>query len=383
MGHERKRGKLADLNVFLRGGGSDAFSAIVGNTTMLSEVKYVITLDTDTQLPRETAHQFVGAMAHPLNRPRVDPLCAEGDLGRVNEGYGVLQPRIGASLSSTNRSEYARLFGGEAGIDPYTRVVSDVYQDLFYEGSFIGKGIYDVDAFERTLCRRFPENRILSHDLLEGCYVRSGLLSDVQLYEEFPSSYRTDVSRRHRWIRGDWQLATWLLSRVPGPNGGYQRNLLSALSRWKLMDNLRRSLVPVALVLLVLLGWIVLAEPAYWTSVLIFVLATPAVTAVVSELVGQAAGGPLATASHHLLARRKTAISAKRYSRWLPFRTKLISVSMQYGGPMCGCSSRDAGCWNGIPRTRSSASPNRQRLRPGEPALPMRFERCGSHLQLP
>ena len=140
------------------------------------------------------------------------------------------------NLSSTNRSEYARLFGGEAGIDPYTRIVSDVYQDLFYEGSFIGKGIYEIDAFERTLCRRFPENRILSHDLLEGCYVRSGLLSDVELYEEFPFSYRADVSRRHRWIRGDWQLATWLLWRVPGPNGGYQPNLLSALSRWKLMD---------------------------------------------------------------------------------------------------------------------------------------------------
>ena len=284
MGHERKRGKLADLNAFLRGGGSDAFSAIVGNTAVLSEVKYVITLDTDTQLPRETAHQLVGAMAHPLNRPRLDLRCAEGDSDRVTEGYGILQPRVGVNLSSTNRSEYARLFGGEAGIDPYTRIVSDVYQDLFYEGSFIGKGIYDIDAFERTLCRRFPENRILSHDLLEGCYVRSGLLSDVQLYEEFPFSYRADVSRRHRWIRGDWQLATWLLWRVPGPNGGYQPNLLSALSRWKLMDNLRRSLVPVALVLLVLLGWIILPEPAFWTSVVIFVLAIPAVTAVVSDL---------------------------------------------------------------------------------------------------
>ncbi len=226
MGHERKRGKLADLNAFLRGGGSDAFSAIVGNTAVLSEVKYVITLDTDTQLPRETAHQLVGAMAHPLNRPRLDLPCAEGDSRPCYRGvWNSAAADRGESLQHKPVG-YARLFGGEAGIDPYTRIVSDVYQDLFYEGSFIGKGIYEIDAFERTLCRRFPENRILSHDLLEGCYVRSGLLSDVQLYEEFPFSYRADVSRRHRWIRGDWQLASWLLWRVPGPNGGYQPNLL-------------------------------------------------------------------------------------------------------------------------------------------------------------
>ena len=174
-------------------------------------MKYVITLDTDTQLPRDSARQFVGTMAHPLNRPRYDE-----DRQRVVEGYGILQPRVGVSLPGTNRSRYARLYGDEPGIDPYTRAVSDVYQDLFGEGSFIGKGIYDVDAFEQSLKDRFPENRILSHDLLEGCYARAGLLSDVQLYEEYPSRYSADVSRRHRWIRGDWQLAGWLLPRVPG-----------------------------------------------------------------------------------------------------------------------------------------------------------------------
>ncbi|MEO7464667.1 MAG: cyclic beta 1-2 glucan synthetase, partial [Nitrosospira sp.] len=246
MGHERKRGKLADLNGLLRGKGKDAFSLIVGNKAVLPEVKYVITLDTDTQLPRESAHQFIGAMAHPLNRPRLDKACPDGNSTVVTEGYGILQPRVAVSLSSTNRSRYAWLFGGEAGIDPYTRIVSDVYQDLFYEGSFVGKGIYDVDAFEQALCRRFPENRILSHDLLEGCYARAGLLSDVQLYEGFPSRYSTDVSRRHRWIRGDWQLAGWLLWRVPGGDANHNPNPLSVLSRWKLMDNLRRSLVPMA-----------------------------------------------------------------------------------------------------------------------------------------
>ena len=156
-----------------------------------------------------------------------------------------------------NRSRYARLHSNDAGIDPYTRAVSDVYQDWFQEGSFIGKGIYDVDAFEHALAGRFPENRILSHDLLEGCYARSGLLSDVQVYEGYPVSYRVDVSRRHRWIRGDWQIAHWLLPRVPDLEGRSCKNPLTALSRWKLFDNLRRSVAPAALTLLLVLGWLV------------------------------------------------------------------------------------------------------------------------------
>ena len=225
MGYERKRGKLADLNALLRAGNSGArFSVVVGDTTVLSNVKYVITLDTDTQLPRDAARQFVGAMAHPLNRARYDR-----DRGRVCEGYGILQPRVAVSLPGMNRSRYAAMCGSDPGIDPYTRAVSDVYQDLFGEGSFIGKGIYDVDAFELALKGRFPENRILSHDLLEGCYARAGLLSDVQLYEEHPSRYSADVSRRHRWIRGDWQLVRWLLPGVPGPDGHLQKNPLSAV----------------------------------------------------------------------------------------------------------------------------------------------------------
>lgn len=302
MGQERKRGKLADLNSLLRGAGGDAFCLIVGNTAVLPTVKYVITLDTDTQLPRETAHQLIGAMAHPLNRPRLDTMSADGDAMLVTEGYGILQPRVAVSLSSTNQSRYAWLFGGEAGIDPYTRVVSDVYQDLFYEGSFIGKGIYDVDAFEQTVCRRFPENRILSHDLLEGCYARAGLISDVQLYEGFPSRYSADVSRRHRWIRGDWQLASWLLWRVPGALESYHPNPLSALSRWKLMDNLRRSLVPVALTLLLLLGWMALAHAWFWTLIVIGALAIPAVIDVISDLLKKPA--EVAWRSHTITSMR-------------------------------------------------------------------------------
>ena len=276
MGYERKRGKLADLNALLQGSiqADERFSLVVGDRSVLTSVKYVITLDTDTELPRDAAWQFVGAMAHPLNRARYDE-----NQGRVCEGYGVLQPRVAVSLPGMNRSRYAAMCGSEPGIDPYTRTVSDVYQDLFGEGSFIGKGIYDVAAFEQTLRGRFPENRILSHDLVEGCYLRSGLLSDVMLYEEYPSRYNADVSRRHRWIRGDWQLLRWLFPGVPGLDGQRQRNPLSGLSRWKIFDNLRRSLVPAALTLLLLAGWMVLPVPWFWTLAVLGVILVPSALA--------------------------------------------------------------------------------------------------------
>ncbi len=274
MGYERKRGKLGDLNALLRGGADDRFSLLVGRTDVLTKVQYVITLDTDTQLPRDAAWQCVGALAHPLNRARYD-----AGRQRVCAGYGILQPRVAVSLPGANRSWYARLYGSEAGIDPYSRAVSDVYQDLFQEGSFIGKGIYDVDAFERSLEGRFPDNQILSHDLLEGCYARAGLLSDVQLYEDYPARYSADVSRRHRWIRGDWQLLRWLLPRVPGLGGRRQKNPLSALSRWKIFDNLRRSLVPPALTLLLLLGWTASAAAWFWTLVVIGIILLPTLLA--------------------------------------------------------------------------------------------------------
>ncbi|TVR58348.1 MAG: cyclic beta 1-2 glucan synthetase, partial [Candidatus Competibacteraceae bacterium] len=271
MGYERKRGKLADLNALLRGDAQERFSRVVGDPALLSNVKYVITLDTDTQLPRDAAWQLVGAMAHPLNRARYD-----ADQQRVCEGYGILQPRVAVSLPGANRSRFARLYGSDAGIDPYTHAVSDVYQDWFQEGSFIGKGIYEVDAFEQAVNGRFPENRILSHDLLEGCHARSGLLSDVQLYEDYPASYSADVSRRYRWIRGDWQIARWLLPQVPGLDGRPRKNPLSALSRWKLADNLRRSLAPAALTLLLVLGWTVLESPGFWTLAVLGILLIPA-----------------------------------------------------------------------------------------------------------
>ncbi|MDQ1336094.1 MAG: cyclic beta,2-glucan synthetase, partial [Thermodesulfobacteriota bacterium] len=280
MGYERKRGKLAELNSFLRGGPRECFPLIVGHTDGLEKVKYIITLDTDTQLPRDVAWQLVGAMAHPLNLPRYDE-----DRQRIYAGYGILQPRVAVSLSGMNRSRYARMWGNDAGIDPYTRVVSDVYQDLFGEGSFIGKGIYDIDAFEQALKGRFPENRILSHDLIEGCYARAGLLSDVQLYEEYPSRYSADVNRRHRWIRGDWQLLRWLLPGDSGPDARFQKNPLSVLSRWKVFDNLRRSLSPLALTLLLLIGWTVSPRPWFWTLAVLGIILIPVLISSLMDLI--------------------------------------------------------------------------------------------------
>ena len=275
MGWERKRGKLEQFNALLMaaradqaggtapsaggpppGGGAafndaaKAFSDIVGELSILGTIRYVITLDTDTQLPRDAAHLLIGNLAHPLVRPTYDP-----DKGRVVDGWAVLQPRTSISLTSTSGSLFTRLYAGEAGIDPYTREISDVYQDLFGEGSFVGKGIYDVEAFAKAVGGRFPENKILSHDLLEGCHARSALVTDVDFIEEHPISYVQEASRRHRWTRGDWQIAGWLLPRVPGPSGTRQRNPLSLLSLWKLFDNLRRSLLPTALIALLLGGW--------------------------------------------------------------------------------------------------------------------------------
>ena len=291
MGHERKRGKLGDLNALLRGGGHDRFAIIVGDIAALAGVRYVITLDTDTQLPRDAARKFIATMAHPLNRPR---LGGHPDAPRVVGGYGILQPRVGVSLAAASRTRYVRLFGGDAGIDPYTRAVSDIYQDLFGEGSFIGKGIYDVDAFERVLGDRLPQDRVLSHDLLEGGYARSGLISDVELIEASPARYDVDAKRRHRWMRGDWQIAAWALPRVPTalhvlgaehPQTVYGRNPLSTLSRLKILDNLRRSLVPGGQVILLGLGWAALAQPLTWTLAVVTAVFAPMLIGLAGDLV--------------------------------------------------------------------------------------------------
>ncbi|HEY2650167.1 MAG TPA: cyclic beta 1-2 glucan synthetase, partial [Puia sp.] len=267
MGYERKRGKLAEMNALLRGTGQEKFMLIVGDPAVFELVKYVITLDTDTHLPRDAAWKITGTMAHPMNHPHYSDRKQ-----RVVEGYGILQPRVAVSQPSNESTPFARLHGNEPGIDPYTRAISDVYQDLFGEGSFIGKGIYEVDAFEKALANRFPENRILSHDLLEGSYARCGLLSDIQLYEAYPVRYDVDMKRRHRWIRGDWQIASWMLPWVPGPKRRILRNPISPLSKWKIFDNLRRSLLPIALLAMLLFGWITSHSPVFWTLAVLSIL---------------------------------------------------------------------------------------------------------------
>lgn len=286
MGYERKRGKLEQFNALLRGENPQAFSDIVGDVSVLPLIQYVITLDTDTQLPHDAAQALVGNIAHPLNRPIYD-----ATLGRIVEGYAILQPRVAISLLSANQSLFTQLYAGEAGIDPYTREVSDVYQDVFSEGSFVGKGIYDVDAFREAVDGRFPENLILSHDLLESGYARSALVSDVILVEEHPVSYTMEMSRRHRWIRGDWQLLGWLRSRIDEPVAKDANktqkvaNPLSELSIWKLFDNLRRSLVPIALLSLLVGGWLLGPEPAlFWLLWVIALLIFPVVIQTITAM---------------------------------------------------------------------------------------------------
>ncbi|MHB1083529.1 MAG: GH36-type glycosyl hydrolase domain-containing protein [Thiobacillus sp.] len=287
MGYERKRGKLEQFNALLRGEAKTAFPEIVGDASILGSIQYVITLDTDTQLPRDSARTLLGNLAHPLNRPVYD-----ADKGRIVEGYAILQPRASISLTSAGQSRFTKLFAGESGIDPYTREVSDVYQDIFGEGSFIGKGIYDVDAFRQAVDGRFPENLILSHDLLESGYARSALVTDIDLIEEHPASYAIEASRRHRWIRGDWQLAGWLLPRVPGPPAApgtktkRQPNPLSALSVWKLFDNLRRSLVSPSLLALLIGGWLLGPGSAwFWTLLVVGVVLLPTVLGTAIDLI--------------------------------------------------------------------------------------------------
>ncbi len=282
MGYERKRGKLGELNSLLRGGAKNCFSIIVGNEKVYRAVKYVITLDTDTQLPRGAAWKLIGLMAHPLNLPVYDEKKK-----RIVKGYGIIQPRIAISLQGSKRSLYTRMHENDSGIDPYTRLTSDLYHDIFSEGSFIGKGIYEVDTFEKVLNNRFPENRILSHDLLEGSYVRCGFASDVLLYEEYPSQYSTDSSRRHRWIRGDWQIGNWFLPWVPDAKGKLQSNAISALSRWKIFDNLRRSLIPIAFLLILILCWTVLHSLFFWTLLIIAIVIIPSLSISVWDLINK------------------------------------------------------------------------------------------------
>ena len=270
MGWERKRGKLHELNRLLRGATDTSFID-TGSRAVPADVRYVITLDGDTRLPRETARRLIGKLAHPLNQPRFDAA-----LGRVVEGYAVLQPRVTPSLPvGREGSLFQRIFSSMTGIDPYDAAVSDVYQDLFGEGSYAGKGIYDIDAFESALAGRVPEQSLLSHDLFEGTFARAGLVSDIEVVEEFPSRYDVAAARAHRWARGDWQLLPWLLGRADAARRGI--GSLPPLGRWKMLDNLRRTVSAPSCVLALAVGWLLPLNAALiWTSFVIATLALPA-----------------------------------------------------------------------------------------------------------
>ncbi len=277
MGWERKRGALAEFNDLLRGSQDTGFSITAGDLSLLTDMRYVITIDADTKLTMGTAKKMIGTLGHPLNRPIIDK-----SLGRVVEGYGLIQPRIGVDIESANRSLFARIFAGQGGIDPYTTAVSDVYQDLFSEGIFTGKGIYDVDVFRQALQNTIPDNTVLSHDLLEGSYIRVGLATDVEFIDGYPARYNAYMERMHRWIRGDWQLIPWLFSEVKNRQGAWVKNPLSAISKWKIIDNLRRSLIAPALMVLIALGFSVLpGSSLVW---LLFAVLTLAFTLLTSTI---------------------------------------------------------------------------------------------------
>jgi cyclic beta-1,2-glucan synthetase len=270
MGWERKRGKIEEFNRLLRGATDTSFTVQVGALDILPSVRYCITLDTDTRLPRDAAKALVGIISHPLNRPRFD-----ARVGRVVEGYGILQPRVSVTMASAAGSLFARTYAGHTGVDPYTTAVSDVYQDLFKEGIFTGKGLYDVDAFVASLKGRVPENALLSHDLFEGLYARTALVTDVEVVDDYPSSVLAHSRRQHRWVRGDWQILWWLFPFVPSRTG-LKRNRLPLVSRWKILDNLRRSLMAPATVAALVLGWTILpGPPAAWTAIALASVALP------------------------------------------------------------------------------------------------------------
>jgi len=270
MGWERKRGKLLDLNKLLVGN-FDAFPIKAGRLDLLQGIRYVLTLDSDTQLPRGSAARLVGTIAHPLHQAVIHPT-----LKIVVAGYGILQPRIGVSVRSASRSRMAAIYSGQSGFDIYTRAISDAYQDLYGEGSFTGKGVYEVATFHAVLDGRFPRNSLLSHDLIEGAYARAGLASDIELIDDYPSHLSAYNRRKHRWVRGDWQIAQWMFPRVLDESGRLGKNPISEVSRWKIFDNLRRSLVEPFTFLLFVAGWLGLPGGAlYWTLAPVLLLIFP------------------------------------------------------------------------------------------------------------
>ncbi|MBX7143531.1 MAG: hypothetical protein K1X79_03695 [Oligoflexia bacterium] len=279
MGWERKRGKIHEFNQFLLGKEDSTLLLLVGEAARLRGTRFVITLDADTALPRGAAQKLIGAMAHPLNT------AIFNDRGIISQGYAIIQPRVTTSLTSAHSSWFSWLFTGQTGLDPYTSLISNFYQDLFGRASYVGKGIYDVVSFERALADRIPENALLSHDLFESCFARTGLASDIEVLDDFPSRFNSFARREHRWVRGDWQLTPWLLPTVPSAKDRLP-NPLPTISRWKIIDNLRRSLIaPAAFTLLVGSFSFLPGSSLYWSSMVLAVLLLPIVFGLANSVI--------------------------------------------------------------------------------------------------
>ena len=304
MGWERKRGKLSDFNRYLIEGYKDSFDTVIGEEEFLNKVRFVITVDSDTVLPRDSASSLIATLAHPLNRAEFDEIK-----GSVRRGYTILQPRTEVKPTSVNKSLFTQVFAGDLGLDLYTRAVSDVYQDLFGEGIYVGKGIYDVVAFQRSIEGKAPDNALLSHDLFEGLLGRAALVSDVVFFEEYPPDYASQVERLHRWVRGDWQLFPWLFPKVPKRKGGYTSNPFKGIDLWKIFDNLRRSLREISTFLALVMGWLIFNNGVWiWTFILLFISAFPLINNIVTSF-----------SSRFLLGARTNLISNIRsaFSRWI------------------------------------------------------------------
>ncbi|MGE5775377.1 MAG: GH36-type glycosyl hydrolase domain-containing protein, partial [Chloroflexota bacterium] len=293
IGWERKRGKMEEFNRLLSGSDSTTFTVKVGDLNVLATVRYLITLDADTILPRDVARQLIGTIAHPLNQPEIDP-----GTGEITAGYSIIQPRVQVQPIASNVSLFTRVYSGDSVIDLYTRAVSDAYQDLFGEGNYVGKGIYDVEAFRRSLDDKIPENRLLSHDLFEGINGRCGLATDIVLFEDYPPHYLVYTDRLHRWVRGDWQLLPWLGKWVPSRSKGRRRSTLSTLDRWRIFDNLRRSLLPPAVMALLVCGWVFLPGSALaWMLFALSPYLVPVLTNLITEI------------SHQLSSKHSTVVT--------------------------------------------------------------------------
>jgi len=279
-GWERKRGALMEFNELLLGSKDTSFTFYSNELIPDANIKYVITLDADTVLPLGMVKKMIGTMAHPLNKPIIDP-----QKGIVTKGYGLMQPKVSFDSDSSNKSVFSRIYTGQEGLDPYASAISDVYQDLFDEGIFTGKGIYDLNVFQTVLKGKLPENAILSHDLLEGSFLRAALVSDLELVDAYPSKFNSFVARLHRWIRGDWQLVPWLLRSIYNKENTLIPNPLSHISKWKITDNLRRSLLTPAVMVLIALGLSILPGPgAFWVGLGIAAMGLPLVLSLLTRI---------------------------------------------------------------------------------------------------